>query len=384
MTDLERRALLVSLGAAGVAALLPGCAPRVAAPPTGPLVVPPKLRRLARVQVSPARVIREVTGLRPFRASGFRVETERLGDKLLIHNYGHGGGGVSLSWGSANLALELALAGEARRVAVLGAGAVGLATARLLQDHGFAVTIYARELPPDTTSNLAGAQWAPVSLVDPDHVTPAFRERYVRAARFAYRYFQTLAGDRYGVKWLENYFLYRSTEESEWEMRTLYEEVFRSELLSPSQHPFPARICRRFLSMHIDTGQYLHQVEEDFRVGGGRIVVRGFAAAAELAGLEEPVVVNCTGLGAAALFGDAELMPLKGQLIVLAPQPEIDYITVGPGPGVLYMMPRRDGIILGGSFVRNDATPEPDPVQSQRILSSQSRLFEGMHGRLAG
>ena len=43
--------------------------------------------------------------------------------------------------------------------AVLGCGAVGLATARVLQDRGFAVTIYARQLPPDTTSNVAGAMW---------------------------------------------------------------------------------------------------------------------------------------------------------------------------------------------------------------------------------
>jgi glycine/D-amino acid oxidase-like deaminating enzyme len=71
-------------------------------------------------------------------------------------------------------------------------------------------------------------------------------------------------------------------------------------------------------------------------------------------------------------------VPLKGQLVVLAPQPEVDYITVGPGPGVMYMMPRRDGIILGGSFVRGDASLEPDPAQTERILRSQQVLFEGM------
>src|SRR5437879_1868083 len=66
--------------------------------------------RLARVRVAPQRVIRQVVGLRPFRRSGFRVEAEALGDKTLIHNYGHGGGGMSLSWGSADLAAKLALA----------------------------------------------------------------------------------------------------------------------------------------------------------------------------------------------------------------------------------------------------------------------------------
>ena len=89
--------------------------------------------RLPRVLVSPERVIRTVVGLRPFRASGFRVEAERLGDKLLVHNYGHGGCGVTLSWGTAALAADLVVeSGNRGAVAVLGSGAVGLATARLL------------------------------------------------------------------------------------------------------------------------------------------------------------------------------------------------------------------------------------------------------------
>jgi D-amino-acid oxidase len=114
-------------------------------------------RGLAKVLVAPERVIRHVVGLRPFRRSGFNVGIERLGDKPLIHNYGHGGGGMYLSWGTALLALHHALATPYRDAAVLGCGAVGLATARLFQDHGFTVTIYARDLPPDTTSNMAVA-----------------------------------------------------------------------------------------------------------------------------------------------------------------------------------------------------------------------------------
>ena len=86
-------------------------------------------RRLAQVRVSQDRVIRQVVGLRPFRRSGFLVRAEPLGDKLLIHNYGHGGGGVSLSWGSADLATELALTSSQRQAAVVGCGVIGLSTA---------------------------------------------------------------------------------------------------------------------------------------------------------------------------------------------------------------------------------------------------------------
>ena len=76
----------------------------IAPTPPGPPDAP--RRRLARVLVSPERVVRTIVGLRPFRRSGFRVEAEPLGDTLLVHNYGHGGCGVTLSWGTASLAVD--------------------------------------------------------------------------------------------------------------------------------------------------------------------------------------------------------------------------------------------------------------------------------------
>ena len=119
---------------------------------------------LAPVQVTDDRALRSIVGLRPFRPSGFRVGAERLGDKLVVHNYGHGGAGVTLSWGTSEAAARLALAAPARDIAVLGCGAVGLASARLLQLAGARVTIYAADLPPATTSNIAAALWLPVAV----------------------------------------------------------------------------------------------------------------------------------------------------------------------------------------------------------------------------
>src|SRR2546427_852224 len=65
-------------------------------------------RHFAPVKVSRDRIIREVVGLRPYRSEGFVVDAERIGEKLLIHNYGHGGAGITLSWGTASLAVALA------------------------------------------------------------------------------------------------------------------------------------------------------------------------------------------------------------------------------------------------------------------------------------
>ena len=131
----------------------------------------------------------------------------------------------------------------------------------------------------------------------------------------------------------------------------------------------------RFKTMFIESHIYLDAVLRDFRLGDGRVVVRKFFERSQLLDLEEPVVFNCSGLGARELFGDSELEPRKGQLIVLLPQPEVDYILVADG-GMLYMMPRTDGILLGGTFETGVWSLEPNPAEVERVLSGHQRLFE--------
>jgi D-amino-acid oxidase len=110
---LDRRAFV----AAGTAALLSGCAtvPRSLATGCAPL---------PRFDVNPARIVRAYACLRPYRPGGFVVRRELLGDKVLVHNYGHGGAGITLSWGTSRLAADLGLPGHAgpSRLSVRGDG----------------------------------------------------------------------------------------------------------------------------------------------------------------------------------------------------------------------------------------------------------------------
>jgi glycine/D-amino acid oxidase-like deaminating enzyme len=334
-------------------------------------------RRLERVLVSADRIIRTDVAFRPFRPSGFLVRAETLGDKLLVHNYGHGGGGVTLSWGTAELALEqVAGSGRRGRAAVLGCGVVGLATARLLQDRGFGVTIYARELPPDTTSNVAGASWYPHLAVDEGRRTLAFDAQFERAARLSHRYFQRLVGDRYGVRWREQYALGNAPTASTWEYRLLADLFPEPRVLHPSEHPFGARQALVDRTMFIEPPIYLAALLQDFREAAGRVIVRTFATVAEVAALPEPIVFNCTGLGARGLFGDRELTAVKGQLTVLRPQPEVDYALLIDDER--YMFPRRDGILLGGTFERGVETREPNAEAERHILARHRAIFDAM------
>jgi len=363
-------------GFLGSSALLAGCAARRNA-----ATLPPLRSRLAPVIVSSERVIRTVAGLRPFRPSGFVVRAEKLGEKVVIHNYGHGGAGITLSWGTAQLAVEEAAKTELRDCAVIGCGVVGLSTARLLQERGYSPAIYARDVPPTTTSNIAGGLWEPVSLFDGPSVTPEFRRQFGAAARFAFRRYQSLAGDRYAVRWLPLYTLSATAafqppppESPASEIEPLYPEPRQ---LAPAENPFDVPYAHRRYSMLIEPAIYLNALMRDFLLAGGRLAVREFRATEELASLRENLLFNCTGLGARTLFGDPELIPIKGQLAVLLPQPEVNYMTLGPSG--IYMFPRHDGILLGGSFERGVFTTEPVPATIDRILKENGALFGKMH-----
>jgi len=356
-------------------ALLAGCSVRRAR------ILPPAVpARLARVRVAPERVIRTTVGLRPFRPSGFVVRGEKLDNKTVIHNYGHGGAGITLSWGTAQLAVEEAARTEMQECAVIGCGVVGLSTARLLQQRGYSVSIYTKAMPPDTTSNLAGGLWEPVTVYDHPSVTPEFRRQFAAAGRFAFQRYQSMVGDRYGVRWLPLYLLSRDSpsqppppESPNSEIEPLYPEARQ---LTREEDPFDVPYANRRDSMLIEPATYLRALMDDFFMAGGRITVRDFAEARDLMALRENLIFNCTGLGARTLFHDDELIPIRGQLSFLLPQPEVDYMTVGPGD--IYMFPRRDGILLGGSHDRGEWSLEPDAATSERILRENAALFAGM------
>ena len=365
----RRAALKQALSAAGGALLTSACGHGAWEQHAAP-----RSRAFAKVQVAADRVIRIVTGLRPFRPSGFVVRADRADDRTIVHNYGHGGGGITLSWGSSTLAVDLATAVGQPRVAVIGCGVMGLTTARLLQDRGFEATIYAKELPPDTTSNVAGGQWSPYTVSDEEFTTPAFRQQLERASRLSNRYFQNLVGDTYGVRWIENYIL-RDDPPKPQQPSPIRDLFFEAEVVPRSRHPFAAPYVSRFTTMLIEPAVFLPAITRDFLLRGGRIHVREFREPRDLFQLEERVVVNCAGLGARALFRDAELTPIKGQLAILLPQPEVDYIML---KGDYYMFPRRDGIVLGGTHDRDEWRLDVDPVVTTRILTNHRSIFEQM------
>lgn len=340
-------------------------------------------RHFAPVKVARNRIIREVVGLRPYRATGFVVEAQRFGGKLLVHNYGHGGAGVTLSWGTASLAIDLArefVSAQRRttRFAVLGCGVSGLSTALLLQRHfqngPGTVTIYAKDLPPNTTSNVAGAWWSPTSVYEAPDVTTRFMEQFRSACKISNRAFQLLVGAEYGVRWIDTFELMHHEAGLQRELTGGNDLYYQIESHRDPETYFGFPFVREYTSMMIEPSIYLSALLRDFYVAGGRVVVKEFKSRAELSRLRESVIFNCTGLGSRALFDDQDLIPVRGQLEVLLPQPEIDYCYLSSG----YMFPRRDGIVLGGTWDHDDWSLAPNPDQATSILESHIEVMKGL------
>ena len=355
-SQMDRRSLLKAAGLAAVGALVGSARAVRAAEVQAHWPQASSMRKLAKPNVSMQRVIRTTVGLRPYRTGGARVQGTKIDAKTVIHNYGHGSLGITRSWGTANLAVEEAGATGQQRYAVIGCGAVGLATARLLQRRGYDVTIYAKDLPPDTTSNKAGAGWGPI-----------YHARLSDADRFAHRYFQSLVGDYYGVRWVEQY--------SDPGLRgDLFQYVDLQEL-APGVHPFPlSTSVFRYMGLLIEPPIYLNALTRDFQLAGGRIVVREFPDLRSVLALPEPVVVNCSGLGAGSLFGDRSVYPGPGQLMVCLPQPEIDY-SAGP----VGMLSRKDGLVFGGGDPGNGPwSLEPNEAVVRERMARVVEFFRAM------
>lgn len=318
-------------------------------------------------------------GLRPFRQSGFVVRGERMGDKIVIHNYGHGGAGITLSWGSSTLAARELPDIADKRVAVIGGGVMGLTTARLAQQRGWKVTLYAREFSPHTTSDIAGGYWAPTGVSWRSMEKPSFNAQLDEALALSHASFTAQVGDTYGVSRRENYHLRADSAASAPAYLERWPQFFPlAKILEADAHPFPEARVLRHESLMIEPPIFLARLMEEVVALGGSMVQREFAAREEILALDEPVIFNCTGLGARILFGDEELTPIRGQVVLMKPDPAIDFLTHGGGEQTLYMFPRQDALLMGGTFERGLSHTTPDDATTLRIVNEHRRLFAAM------
>ena len=381
MLNLGRRRLLQG-GLLGGSGLLSACAATSSAPSLPP------------IRASTDRIYDMAVCLRPFRAAGPRLDTERLGNTLVVHNYGHGGSGWSLSWGSSAIAVAKAMETSPQEIAVIGCGALGLTSAILAQRAGAKVTMYAREQIPDTRSFRASGAWTPDSRIALTSAAgPAFAAQWEQMARTSFKtHRQYLGLPGTPVEWTDYYSIRADQPPSPSPApvapaaprldfasynRSIADLVPKARKLAPEAAPFRASAVYQTEIMVFNIADYGHTLLNDFFTAGGQFRHADFHSPSEIAALGKRAVINCTGYGARALWKDESVVPVRGQIARLIPQSEVHY---GLDYKHVYVVPRRDGIIVqdvGGGDMKGygETTETVDRAESEGAVTTLAELF---------
>jgi glycine/D-amino acid oxidase-like deaminating enzyme len=311
-----------------------------------------------------------IAGVRPYRNSSYRLEAETISNRFFVHNYGHGGAGITLSWGCAAKVRDIVAAhlvgSKDRSVAVLGAGVMGLTAATRMLDLGLDVTIYSDRLPAQTTSAKAGGQWA-VSVVE----FGGKKAELTEIIKTAYTTFKASIGQGFGVYERSNY-----TASPSHNLDIVLQ--LAPGLIPPRQSlsklPFRGHTKPGFVyqTLLIEPPVFLARLEADLRARGAGFVTRKFTGKADiLASVPEKIVVNCTGLGSMILFSDTKMTPIKGHLAMLPPEPALQYLYGQDG----YLFPRGDHVVIGGTFEVGVNNETPDKALCEGLVNHIKAQF---------
>jgi glycine/D-amino acid oxidase-like deaminating enzyme len=321
-------------------------------------------------------------GTRPFRRNGIRLEPEYWKDKLIIHNYGHGGSGISLSWGSAHISFNIleqelykGFRCSKKEIAILGSGIIGLTTAHLLADHGWKINVYASQFPPHTTSDIAPGLWNKVAVGG--NQTEFQIELLDQVLRESFKIFKILSESSTpkfkGVSLLDVY-----TFKEDPPIKNLPKGLFPNGI--PIIGTFSETLKKKgmlFQSFLVDTVIYIPDLYEKAQTKGIKFNQTTFKTKEDLQHLSQSIIINCTGFGARHLFKDPDLIPICGQLIELKSQARLNYMLAGPMEGNLdnYFIPIHNKIILGGSYEFNVDSNTANLTLCEQILENVRYFF---------
>jgi D-amino-acid oxidase len=263
-------------------------------------------------------------------------------------------------------------------ILLIGCGVSGLSTGIRLLESGYSVTIWAKALPgsaaeadssPAVTSEVAAAVWYPYKAYPQDKVNAW--------GATAYAVFREIASAdsplENGVVMSEILDLLPNPSPDPWWVETVHESFRHAR---PAELPAGYQDGYVFAAPVIDMSIYLPYLQRWFTTAGGQITERSVTS------LDEPfshcpIVVNCAGLGARELVGDALLYAALGQVIRIRPREGIQRAVMDDyGPNrVAYIVPRLRDIVLGGIDEDRNEDVRPNTEATASILRRCANLI---------
>ncbi len=246
-------------------------------------------------------------------------------------------------------------------VLVIGAGVSGLTTAICLAEAGYAVTVAAADPPQRTTSAAAGAIWGP-HLVGMD-------ARVGRWGSLTMARLREMARDpATGVRVASGMAVSAAQQADPFDWISALDGPTPCDPAGlPTGYATGWRLAAPIVSMPV----YLRYLVARLDRAGAQVREARFTSLRQAAELTSAaVIVNCSGIGAHGLVPDRQVMPVRGQVVIVE-NPGISEFFVGVGrePGAItYYFPHGDVVVLGGTEEAGDWSREPDPAIAARIL----------------
>ena len=259
-----------------------------------------------------------------------------------------------------------ATSGMTKSVAIIGAGVSGLTCGVFFAEHGFSVEIFAELVGSQATSGAAGALWFPYDAQPVDKVIPW--------ALATYKALFDLAKDPVaGVSVLElrQYCRVGKIEIPSWTSSPMFAGAVERSLDISGSH-FSSGFSLRVPLM--DTTIYLDYLADRFQKSGGEIKSGVRFDRIEAVDRKFDFVINCAGIGARELAGDADLEPHRGQVAIVPKPDNLSCAVVCDDAPLMYAIPRTNDCVLGGT---NDVSDNlsPDPETTKTIVVECSRVL---------
>jgi D-amino-acid oxidase len=255
-------------------------------------------------------------------------------------------------------------------VLVVGAGACGLTTGICLAEAGLSVTIRAAAPPQRTTSVAAGAVWGAVRVGPP--------QRVLGWARTGLEVLSKLAAEPgTGVRMASGKEVSRTPLEPHYWTSLLP----GLRLCEKSELPDGFTDGWHYTAPVATMPVYLEYLRNRFERAGGTLEVAAVRSLAELAGVA-PVVVNCSGVGARDLVPDPAVVPVRGQVVIVA-NPGIEEFYINRDeepPWIVYMFPHGDTVLLGGTNEEGAWDEKPKPYIAERIVAQCAAVDPRLRG----
>lgn len=353
------------------------------------------MKKLPLIRLSPPLLTSEhikefVPCIRGHRERIFRVCTEIRDNKLICHNYGHGGAGWTFLFGCVQESIrqfeefiQHNPLSAYSPVCIIGAGCYGLLTAISLKLKGYQVQIIAKEHESIASYKAAGFFFPRHRKCSTPEEISIFCERGMES----YKTYLNIALGRHpfiktGPTLMPAYYSPHIDPGFEsYIQKGLVDEPEDVVIDFGTSKQYPVR---KYTILYINPAAIMSELTrlvQELRISITRQEITSFDE------IQTPAIFNCTGLGAKQLTHDPRMIPVQGHLITLKNQPnpqELQYmINVkisqstprgGLRDELIYFAPKDEGI-LGITFIRGQNNPLANSHEFDRLLERCKNFF---------